>query len=38
MEAMLITRVGENEWIHEALFETSLPALEKAPEIPRFTL
>jgi len=38
MEAMLITRVGDNEWTHEALFETSLPALEKAPEIPRFTL
>jgi len=38
MEAILITRVGDNEWTHEALFETSLPALESAPEPSRFTL
>jgi protein-L-isoaspartate(D-aspartate) O-methyltransferase len=38
MEAMLITRVGESEWIREALFETDLPALLNAPEPSRFVL
>ena len=29
MEAILITRVAENQWFEESLFETILPALEK---------
>ena len=32
MQALLITRVGENEWNHESLFETSIPALLNAPQ------
>lgn len=31
MEALLVTRVDEQEWIQESLFETSLPALVNAP-------
>jgi protein-L-isoaspartate(D-aspartate) O-methyltransferase len=31
MQALLITRVGEQEWNQESLFETSLPALVNAP-------
>jgi len=37
MEALLITRVGERELRREVLFETSLPALEKAPEPEHFS-
>jgi len=32
MEALLITRVGEQEWNQESLFETSIPALQNAPQ------
>lgn len=31
MQALLITRIGEQEWRHESLFETSVPALVNAP-------
>ncbi len=30
MEALLITRIGEQEWIQESLFETELPLLRNA--------
>ena len=36
MQALLITRVGEQEWNHESLFETSIPPLLHAPEPPAF--
>lgn len=36
MEALLITRLGENEWATESLFETDLPALLNAPRPPEF--
>ena len=32
MQALLITRVGDQEWNKESLFETSIPALVNAPE------
>lgn len=32
MQALLITRVGEQEWNHESLFETSIPPLVNAPQ------
>jgi len=32
MQALLITRVGEQEWNQESLFETSIPALLNAPQ------
>ena len=38
MEALLITRVGDNEWSHEVLFETEVPELENAPQPERFSL
>lgn len=38
MEALLITRVGEQQWSTESLFETSLPALIGAPIPKRFAL
>ena len=38
MEAVLITRVGNNEWSHEVLFETDVPVLENAPQPERFSL
>ena len=38
MEAVLITRVGDNEWSHEVLFETDVPQLENAPQPERFAL
>ena len=38
MQALLITRVGEDEWTRETLFETDLPALLNAPEPQRFVL
>lgn len=37
MEALLITRVGEQEWTSESLFETDLPALIGAPQKDTFT-
>jgi protein-L-isoaspartate(D-aspartate) O-methyltransferase len=36
MEACLITRVGEDAWRTEGLFETELAALDNAPEPERF--
>jgi protein-L-isoaspartate(D-aspartate) O-methyltransferase len=36
MEARLITRVGENQWTDEVLFETLVPPLANAPEPSRF--
>lgn len=38
MEAVLITRVGDNEWSHEVLFETDVPTMENAPQPDRFSL
>ena len=38
MEAILITRVKDNEWTHEVLLETNIPALTNAPEPERFAL
>jgi protein-L-isoaspartate(D-aspartate) O-methyltransferase len=38
MEALLIRRTGENQWITESLFETVVAALEGAPEPERFVL
>jgi protein-L-isoaspartate(D-aspartate) O-methyltransferase len=37
MQALLITRAGEQEWNHESLFETSTPALVNAPRPEAFT-
>jgi protein-L-isoaspartate(D-aspartate) O-methyltransferase len=37
MQALLITRVGEQEWNQESLFETSVPALINAPQPEAFT-
>jgi protein-L-isoaspartate(D-aspartate) O-methyltransferase len=31
MEALLLTRIDENEWARESLFETILPPLDNAP-------
>jgi protein-L-isoaspartate(D-aspartate) O-methyltransferase len=38
MEALLVTRIDENHWSQESLFETSLPPLLNAAEPPRFAL
>jgi len=38
MQGKLITRIQENEWTSDTLFETSIPALIGAPEPPRFVL
>ena len=38
MEAILITRVKENEWQHEVLLETDIPALINAAQSERFVL
>jgi len=38
MEAILITRVKDNEWTHEVLLETNIPALTNAAEPERFVL
>lgn len=38
MEALLITRVGENEWAQESLFETELAPLVGAEQPSQFTL
>ena len=37
MEALLITRVSEQEWIRESLFDTELPPLRNAAPIKTFT-
>jgi protein-L-isoaspartate(D-aspartate) O-methyltransferase len=37
MEAILITRTGDNEWSRESLFETSIPPLINASQPQRFT-
>lgn len=36
MECILVTRLGDNEWTQEALFETDVPALINAPQPQRF--
>lgn len=36
MEALLITRVGEQEWVQESLFDTMLPPLRNAAPVPTF--
>ncbi len=36
MEAMLITRVAENQWFEESLFETSLTPLDNVTQPPAF--
>ena len=36
MEARLITRVDDHQWVQESLFETDLPALKGAPHPQRF--
>ncbi len=38
MEALLITRVGDEQWATESLFDTSIKALAGAPRTPRFDL
>ena len=38
MEVILITRVKENEWSHQVLLETDIPALINAAEPERFVL
>ena len=38
MEALLITRVGETQWVSDCLFETVLPPLEGVEEPERFVL
>lgn len=38
MEAIMITRVSENEWDHKVLLETDIPALINAAEPERFAL
>jgi protein-L-isoaspartate(D-aspartate) O-methyltransferase len=38
MEALLITRIGENEWSTESLFETDIPALAGAKISTEFKL
>jgi protein-L-isoaspartate(D-aspartate) O-methyltransferase len=38
MGVQLITRVGDDEWAQETLFETDLPALINAPQPERFSL
>jgi protein-L-isoaspartate(D-aspartate) O-methyltransferase len=36
MEALLITRVAQDQWLETSLFETEIPPLVNAPEPPRF--
>ncbi len=36
MEALLITRVGEQEWVRESLFDTELPPLRHAAPVKAF--
>ena len=37
MEALLITRVGEEEWVRESLFDTELPPLRNGAPVKTFT-
>ncbi len=37
MEAILITRIGDNEWSKEVLFETEVPPLRNPSKVDRFT-
>jgi len=37
MEALLITRSGDSQWIRESLFDTEIPALIHAPQPQRFS-
>lgn len=37
MEALLITRVGTEQWAKESLFDTAIPPLLNAPEPPAFS-
>jgi protein-L-isoaspartate(D-aspartate) O-methyltransferase len=37
MEAMLFTRIGENEWAREELFETRIPPLLNVRQPPKFS-
>jgi len=36
MEALLITRTGENDWVRESMFETDFPALLNCPSCAKF--
>lgn len=36
MEALLITRIDDNQWTQESLFETSIPPLINTPDKPEF--
>ena len=38
MEALLISRVSETQWVSDSLFETVLPPLEGVEEPERFVL
>lgn len=38
MEALLITRIAEDQWLQESLFETSTPALINAPVTKTFVI
>ncbi|MGC1951903.1 MAG: protein-L-isoaspartate O-methyltransferase, partial [Gammaproteobacteria bacterium] len=38
MEALLITRIGQDDWSRESLFETVLPPLRGARRPDRFVL
>lgn len=38
IEAEMITRVNDNEWSHEGLFETDVPQLDNCPQPERFSL
>lgn len=38
MDAIMITRIKDNEWEHKVLLETDIPALINAPEPERFAL
>ncbi len=38
MEALLIRRIGEDQWATESLFETVIPKLKGAKEPERFVL
>ena len=36
LQALLITRVGEREWVQESLFETDLAPLRNAAPVKKF--
>jgi hypothetical protein len=36
LEAVRVTRTGPSDWSRESLFETGMPALLHAPELPKF--